>query len=326
MKTGELLKANQEIAYKTFHNAFSRKQTSHAYLISGSRGMPLKETALFLAQSFVCEDPNPLACEECLTCERMKNGSYADFEFINQDGGNINKDAIESLQAAFSRTALEPKGIRIYVIHLIENANTVAVNRLLKFLEEPSDNIIGILTTENIAKVLPTIVSRCQLVRLKGLSKERLISELIETGLSSIDAKILATFNNSVEEVTELLENSSYNTIKDLAHETFMKLFTSPLEIHYFVQQEIEPKLNSRDDCALYLEILEIYLRELLWGHIDEFLESPFEPNSLAIKYIEVDDAVLQVMLARGKIDYNVNGPLLLDQLFYKIVKKGGLI
>ena len=120
MKTSEMLEKFQEIAFKTFYNAFTNKQTSHAYLISGTKGTPLKETAVFLAQSFVCEDANPLACEECITCIRLKNGSYTDFEFINPDGGSITKDAIEKLQDSFSRTAMEAKGKKIYIIHLIE--------------------------------------------------------------------------------------------------------------------------------------------------------------------------------------------------------------
>ena len=326
MKTSEMLEKFQEIAFKTFHNAFTNKQTSHAYLISGTKGTPLKETALFLAQSFVCEEANPLACEECITCIRLKNGSYTDFEFINPEGGNINKEAIEKLQESFSRTAMETKGKKIYIIHLIENANTVAVNRLLKFLEEPSDDIIGILTTENIAKVLPTITSRCQLIRLKGLDKDRLIEELIEDGIGEVDAKILSTFNNSKEEVLELLENTSYNEIKDLAYESFTKLFTEPYNLHYFIQTEITPMLNNKNDYSLYLELLQIYLKEMLWGRLDGYLEGDFVPNESVVKCIDIADAVVCVMLAQGKLDYNVNGQLLLDQLFYDILKKGGLL
>lgn len=327
MKIEEELRLTQDIAYQTIKNGFLRDQKSHAYLISGTKGTPLKDTALFLAQSFVCENPSPLACEECITCERIKNGSYVDFQFINQDEGNITKDVIEQLQADFSLTGIEQKGIKIYIIHLIEKANAVAINRLLKFLEEPNEDIVGILTTENIAKVLPTIVSRCQVIRLKSLSKDKFIDDLVEMGLSKPDALILSSFNNSIDEVNEILkESDNYNRVKDLAFESFKMLFTEPLKIHYYIQREVSPFLKEREDLRLYLGILEIYLKEMLWNHLDDILEAPFEMNEIAKKNIKIDEAVKQVMLASGKIEYNVNTSLLLDQLYYQIALKGGLV
>lgn len=326
MKIEELLQKTQTIAYQTIKNGFLKDQISHAYLFSGAKGTPLKETALFLAQSLICEKPTPLACDECLSCIRLKNGSYVDFQFINQEEGNITKDMIESLQADFALTALEEKGRKVYIIHLIEKANPTAVNRLLKFLEEPAEDVFAILTTENITKVLPTIISRCQIIRLKGRDKKQLVKELLSLNLEQSDAYILASFNNSKEEVEELLKETNYNEIKDLAWATFKTLFTEPLSIHYYVQQEIVPSLRAREDYALYLNILEIYLKELLFGRLKEFLGLDFTMNPLAEKIIKVDEAVKQVMLASGKLTYNVNPPLLLDELFYQIALKGGLI
>ena len=320
------LKEEQKIAYQTIYNGFLNKQISHAYLLSGSKGAPLKETAIFIAQSLICENPSPLACEECLSCLRLKNGSYVDFQLIDGEEKNINKDAIENLQEVFSLTALEEKGLKIYVIHLIEKANPVAINRLLKFLEEPGDDIYAILTTENIAKVLPTIISRCQVIRINKIATTTLENELIDAGLDKSDARILSLFNNSKEEALEVNGSNNYQMVKDLAYESFQNLFTNPLDIHYYIQSQVSPSLKDRNDCRLYLNILEVYLKELLFNRLDEILPKPFEMNKIAQEHIKVEDACEEVMLASGKIDSNVNIALLLNQLFYQIAKKGGLI
>ena len=68
------------------------------------------------------------------------------------------------------------------IIHLIEKATIGAMNSLLKFLEEPVDDVVAIITTQNISKVLATIISRCQLIRLKDYSSYDLENLLINNG------------------------------------------------------------------------------------------------------------------------------------------------
>ena len=326
MRVEELLQSQQKVAYLTLKNGFSHNQVSHAYLLSGSKGTPLKEVALFIAQSLVCEHPSPLACEECLSCTRIQNESYVDFQFINKAGVNINKDVIEQLQEDFAMTALEEQGKKIYIIHLIEKANVVAINKLLKFLEEPGEDIYGILTTENISKVLPTIISRCQVIRLNKRATSELEKELVDAGLSNDDAYILSMFNNAKEEALESYNEANYSAIKDLAFESFNTLFTDPLSINYFIQDSVEPAITVREDCELYLNILEVYLKELLYGRIDKLIGKDFKMHKIAEKSLKIAEILEEVMLAEGKLYYNANIPLLLDQLYYQIIKKGGLL
>ena len=68
MQVKEILKESQPVVYRVIENGFKNKKTSHAYLISGEKGMPVRQTALFLAQSFLCDSNETLACEECINC------------------------------------------------------------------------------------------------------------------------------------------------------------------------------------------------------------------------------------------------------------------
>ena len=78
MKIGAYLKNYQKVVFQTFLNALNTSHLSHAYLLIGEQGTPLLESAIFLAKSLVCDHPNPLACEECLTCHRIDDHTFAD--------------------------------------------------------------------------------------------------------------------------------------------------------------------------------------------------------------------------------------------------------
>ena len=75
--TKNYLKEKQHIVFQVLKNSFKREKTSHAYIISGSKGSPILDTAIFMAQSLVClnKDENNLACEECINCQKIKNNA-----------------------------------------------------------------------------------------------------------------------------------------------------------------------------------------------------------------------------------------------------------
>ena len=81
---------------------------------------------------------------------RIDEGNYPDVMVFDGESLKIKKGDIEKITSTFDKTALEEKGIMIYVLHLVETANVIAINSLLKFLEEPGKNIFAFLTTENI--------------------------------------------------------------------------------------------------------------------------------------------------------------------------------
>lgn len=322
MSTRQFLQETQPIVYKTILNGFKKKKTSHAYLLSGGKGLALKETATFLAQSFLCDEKkDDIACEECVNCIRIKENNYSDLIVIDGDKTTIKKEMIDNLQAEFTKTALEEKGLKIYIIHLIEKATTAAINGLLKFLEEPSDDVVAILTTENISKVLPTIVSRCQLLRLKTFSKTNIIDVLQEKGVSLEDAKILTTFRNSEEEILKVLEEETYNMLKDVAIETYLE-YKKDKDMVFYMQKNVHPLIKSKDDCHLFLELLELLFKDNILNE-----QKIFDNEEYVLEEYQkanIEKIILAIIDARSKIELNVNIPLLLDQLGYRILNREG--
>lgn len=88
---------------------------------------------------------------------------YVDVKVIKSDGMWIKKDQLLDLQSEFNNKAFEGNK-KIYIIRSAEKMNVQTANSILKFLEEPVDDIIAILITDNINMLLPTIISRCQVI------------------------------------------------------------------------------------------------------------------------------------------------------------------
>ena len=117
MKTKEYLINKQHIVYQVLKNSFKNKKTSHAYIISGSKGSPILDTAIFLAQSLVClnKDENNLACEECINCQKIKNNAYVDYKLI--EGVDLKNDVTLAIQDDFNKSSVENEDIKIYIIN-----------------------------------------------------------------------------------------------------------------------------------------------------------------------------------------------------------------
>ena len=141
----EYLKKAQPIVYQTLSNALKNKRVANAYLFHGPKGSSKLETAILFAQSIVCEhtDNDGFACQECESCKRIENEESLDYMIVSND--RIKKKDIVDLQAFFESTSAGKQNARIYILDHYDKATPDASNSLLKFLEEPSEGIYGIL-------------------------------------------------------------------------------------------------------------------------------------------------------------------------------------
>ena len=151
----EYLKKAQPIVYQTLSNALKNKKVANAYLFHGPKGSSKLETAILFAQSIVCEhtDFDGFACQECESCKRIENEESLDYMIVSND--RIKKKDIVDLQAFFESTSAGKQNARIYILDHYDKATPDASNSLLKFLEEPSEGIYGILIAHEKSNVLP---------------------------------------------------------------------------------------------------------------------------------------------------------------------------
>lgn len=142
---------------------------SHAYLFETNSIKDAYPFILMFAKKILCDNHyiNQDKCGECNICHLIDEGSFSDFYLINPDTVGINKEEIDKLFRVFQGKSLKENGRRVYVIYGIERLDEYVSNKILKFLEEPSDNIHALLITENANKLLSTIKSRCQNIKIK---------------------------------------------------------------------------------------------------------------------------------------------------------------
>ena len=326
MQIDKYLQEYQPIIYKTFVNALETKKLSHAYLLSGSIGMPLKEVAIFLAKSLICDNPKPLACNECITCLRVDEGNYADVMVFDGENAKIKKGDIEKITSNFDKTALEDKGIMIYVLHLVETMTAVAVNSLLKFLEEPGKNIFAFLTTENESKILPTIISRTQVLRFREIDRSKIIKDAENMGVIAEDAEILSGFYNDGSTIKEISESKEYETAKQALTDQLNSLLISPDDAVFTNQRFVVPSLKQQNVARLYIKMLTEIFKDLLNLSVNENITLKSYDNILheLLNHLShIDKSLIILMSSLKKLDYNVNIGLLLDHIIYSITKEG---
>lgn len=260
---------------------------SHAYLIEISdydKDFPLITIFVKLLLCKNSNHANELDCGKCNVCNLVDTNNYPDFRIIQPDGKEIKKQQIINLQEDFKKKSfLDNK--QIYVIKEAEKLNLSAANTILKFLEEPEDNIIAILLTTNKFKVLDTIVSRCQ---------------------------SLSTSNDGISD--DIFSEENFNLIKLLFSGD--RLFTNYNDI---ISPLMSDKLVTKKKLLDIEKILMIYLDSRACKktiiNFDDILELL---SSLSIEKIIkmisiIDDEVI-------KLEFNVNYKLWLDQFFAKVI------
>jgi len=166
----------------------------HAYLLTGPTGLGRRTLALRLAQALNC--PNSVSgvpCRTCRTCKQIEAGQNADLLVVQaeSEGGTLKVEQVREVQKFLSlRPYLSP--YKIVLLLRFQEANPNAQNALLKTLEEAPSYGILLLTADNAEQLLPTIISRCEILRLRPLSVEA-VAEFLETrGVEAAQARLLA--------------------------------------------------------------------------------------------------------------------------------------
>ncbi len=167
----------------------------HAYLFSGPPGIGRRTLALRLAQAMNC--PQPLApgqpCGTCRTCQQIERMQYPDLAVIQaeREGGTLK---VEQIRAIRQSLVLKPYqgSHRVALFLHFQEANANAANALLKTLEEAPTYVVLVLTADTPEQLLPTILSRCEVLRLRPLPVESIEGYLKEHGADPADAHLLA--------------------------------------------------------------------------------------------------------------------------------------
>lgn len=215
-------------------NSYHENKFSHAFLFVTNDIDRCRNDVLELIKVISCPSSYSDDCKTCNLCYQIDKGSLPNLIQIYPDGMNIKKEQILNIEEHFSAKPIYLKN-NIYIINNADKLNKAAANTMLKFLEEPEDNILGFFITNNKEQMLDTIKSRCQIVLVNYDDGELLISdekfsnikELSQIYLKSllIEKKDGIILNKMVFTESVLDRNELHNCLK-----FWMMLFTDAIK------------------------------------------------------------------------------------------------
>src|SRR5687767_15009205 len=164
----------------TLQNAIKNRQLAHAFLFCGPRGVGKTTCARILAKTINCEKPTPEgeACNECHSCVAFNEGTSMNIHELDAASNN----SVDDIRSLVEQVRFAPQAgkYKVYIIDEVHMLSSSAFNAFLKTLEEPPSYAIFILATTEKHKILPTILSRCQIFDFKRITINDTVHHLKE--------------------------------------------------------------------------------------------------------------------------------------------------
>src|SRR3954451_15759296 len=164
----------------TLKNAINNGQLAHAFLFCGPRGVGKTTCARILAKTINCENlqPDGEACNHCNSCRSFNEGTSLNIHELDAASNN----SVEDIRALVEQVRFAPQAgkYKVYIIDEVHMLSSAAFNAFLKTLEEPPSYAIFILATTEKHKILPTILSRCQIFDFKRITNNDTVEHLQE--------------------------------------------------------------------------------------------------------------------------------------------------
>ena len=312
--------AGQEEIKTSLIKSIDNNQVSHCYLFEGPEGMGKFELALIFAQSLFCLNFHKDPCNECKNCIKINSFNHPDLHIINEDGGGIKREDIDELINSIYKKPYEAER-KVYIIKDAHLMTLQAANTFLKTLEEPPGDTVMILLTVNSSLLLPTIVSRCQELKFRNVSKETI--KLYLKDFDDEKVELAANYSKGIL-------NKAINIIKgkdDILkkREEIIKIFdriiSSDSEIIYELENYFE---EQKDNIDSIIEIMIMWIRDIMFvnnniGHL-VINKDCIELLKIHEKKMKADSDIIEFMQnISDNIKSNVNYKMAIDNMILKI-------
>ena len=267
----------------TLKQQVSGDRLSHAYLFTGTRGTGKTTCAKILAKAVNCEHPmDGDPCCQCPSCVGIENGSFLDVLELDAASNN----GVDQVRALRDEAIYAPANVkkRVYIVDEVHMLSNAAFNAFLKTLEEPPAHVIFILATTEKHKIIPTILSRCQIYDFNTISIRDMVDHLkmvaANEGIAAEDsalALIARKADGAMRDALSIFDQvaaSSRNNITRAAaleslnmldHALFLRLLDAFLKGDVAQTWLIYKEVRSRGfDSHFFIAELAAFMRDLM--------------------------------------------------------------
>ena len=320
--------------------AYLADRLPHGLIFAGPGGVGKATTASALAGLFLCERPNGTnPCGTCQSCRVFQAGNHPDFHVITKELIRYHDKTGKSKGIDLSIHVIRPELIepagrkavmgrgKVFLVEQAELMNAQAQNALLKTLEEPAGRTLIVLLTEQAGGLLPTIRSRCQIVRFAALDEATVRKELHHRGTNpELAAEAAALARGSLGVALKWIEDGVVEPARELAEQVDGAFNGKPpadlpgwlkAAAEAYAKKQLErDELASKDQATR--EGLSLYLMiagERFRGRLAESLE----PAELERACAAID----AIARAEMYLDCNVNTAIALQQLSIALERRG---
>jgi DNA polymerase III subunit gamma/tau len=241
----------QDHVAKTLKNALQTDHLAHAFLFTGPRGVGKTTCARILAKIINCENPidKVAACNKCSSCTSFNDN--ASFNILELDAASNN--SVDNIRTLIEQVRFQPQQgkYKVFIIDEVHMLSTAAFNAFLKTLEEPPAHAIFILATTEKHKIIPTILSRCQIFDFKRIQ--------ISDAVAQLEKICEKEGINAEKEALHTIANKADGAMRD-ALTIFDKIASSSAN-NTITYKDVVANLNLLD-YEYYFKITDAFLRE----------------------------------------------------------------
>ncbi len=344
----------QDSVIKRLKSSIKNDNAGHAYIFEGADGSGKKTLADIFAMALQCksiqqisdvainteEQAEPSAgfnlqigrdgaepCMVCESCKKVQSRSHPDIIYLVHEKPNT--IGVEEIRRQIVDDILiKPYESRrkIYIIAEAEKMTTSSQNALLKTLEEPPGYAVVILCTNNLSVLLPTIISRCAVLRLYPLDDDIIKNYLIDRlGISEYQAEIYTSLSRgNIGRAKELAREEGFEEVKNEAVRLLKNI--SPLNMERLVGS-IKLLEKNKAGIGEFLDLFILWYKDALMlkaGGESSRISFRDELSSLkavaeSFSYEDFNEVFKEIEKARTKLNSNVNFEMTLELLFLKI-------
>lgn len=259
--------AQQPQLIAQFKQAVASEQLAHAFLFTGPRGRGQDLVADWLAMRLMCRNVTADGQPDgmCDQCQRIASHEHPDVIQLAPDGSSIKVDQVRYLRDEFTKTAVEGNQ-KVFIVSGADTMTSSAANGLLKFIEEPVGQQTAILIAENRAQILPTVVSRTQVIDFPALGPEQMRTSLEAVGFTPAQAELARTLTDSVDSAAEWLVDDWFNSAEKAVSDIVTGTLKGDDTTFTHVQTALVPLAGEPARARVLLAMLAQAWRDILLG------------------------------------------------------------